>query len=84
MATETFFSPVAKKIIMYLQAHVGSDVDFHEIAAAIEEEPRRTNCTITSALVRKGYAERLDVDGRKVVRLTDAGKTVNLNQGDDA
>lgn len=84
MATETVFSPVAKKILMYLQAHIGSDVDFHEIAAAIGEEPRRTNCTITSALVRKGYAERLDVDGRKIVSLTEAGKTVNPNRGADA
>lgn len=80
MTDKPLFSEIAKKILIYLQAHIGGDADFKQIAAAINEEPRRVNLTINSALVNKGYAARLDLDGRKIIRLTSEGRAVNPNQ----
>lgn len=79
MPDKPLFSDIAKKILIYLQAHIGGDADFKQIAAAINEEPRRVNATITSALVNKGYAARLDLEGRKIIRLTTEGRAVNPN-----
>ncbi len=80
MSDKPLFSDIAKKILVYLQAHIGGDADFKQIAAAINEEPRRVNNTISSALVKRGYAVRLELEGRKIIRLTSEGRAVNPNQ----
>lgn len=79
MADKPLFSEIAKKVLIYLQAHIGADADFKQIATAIHEDPRRVNTTISSALVNKGYAVRFELDGRKIIRLTTEGRSVNPN-----
>jgi DNA-binding MarR family transcriptional regulator len=74
---EPLFSEGAKKILVYLQNHIGAEADNAMIAEAVDMPTRTTSCTITSALIRKGYATREEVDGRKVVRLTPNGRSVN-------
>ena len=77
--SKPLFSDKAKKILVYLQEHVGAEADNAMIAEAVNMPARTTSCTITSALIQKGYAQRVDVNGRKVVRLTSEGRSVNPN-----
>ena len=77
--SKPLFSEGAKKILVYLQEHIGAEADNTMIAEAVDMPVRTTSCTITSALIRKGYAKRVETDGRKIVRLTSEGRSVNPN-----
>lgn len=70
------FSEHARKMVEFLQTHEG-DFTFVDLANWVHITPRQANCTITSALTRKGYAERYEKDGIKYVRLTMAGRSVD-------
>ena len=69
-------SEKAQAILAHLQANVGTDETFVEIAEATGLEGRSVNGTITG-LTKRGLVERVEVEGfdKKVIRLTDAGRT---------
>lgn len=58
----------------------GEPLTANDIAEALDINFRSVNGTVTS-LVKKGYAERIVVEGveKKVIILTDLGRTVDLN-----
>lgn len=69
-------SEKAQAILAHLQANVGTDETFVEIAEATGLEARSVNGTVTG-LAKRGLVERVEVEGfdKKVIRLTDAGRT---------
>lgn len=69
-------SEKAQTILAHLQANVGTDETFVEVAEATGLEARSVNGTITG-LANRGLVERVEVEGfdKKVIRLTDAGRT---------
>lgn len=73
------FSENAKTILMHLQANNGVDETAEMIAEATGLPVKTVNGCVTSALQRKGYSERVEVEGfdKKVIRLTPAGVDVD-------
>lgn len=69
-------SEKAQTILAHLQANVGTDETFVEVAEATGLEARSVNGTVTG-LAKRGLVERVSVEGidKKVIRLTDAGRT---------
>lgn len=69
-------SEKAQAILAHLQANVGTDETFVEVAEATGLEARSVNGTITG-LAKRGLVERVEVENfdKKVIRLTDAGRT---------
>lgn len=69
-------SEKAQAILAHLQANVGTDETFVEVAEATGLEARSVNGTVTG-LAKRGLVERVSVEGvdKKVIRLTDAGRT---------
>ena len=69
-------SEKAQAILAHLQANVGTDETFVEVAEATGLETRSINGTVTG-LAKRGLVERVSVEGvdKKVIRLTDAGRT---------
>lgn len=65
----------ARTVLSYLQENVGADVTYVQIAEATGLAPRTVNGIITSALVKRGLAERKTVEGqeKKLIVLTEAG-----------
>ena len=66
----------ARTVLGYLQGNVGTEVTYVQIAEATGLAPRTVNGIITSALVKRGLAERKTVEGqeKKLIVLTDAGR----------
>lgn len=69
-------SEKAQAVLAHLQANVGTDETFVEIAEATGLEARSVNGTVTG-LAKRGLVERVEVENfdKKVIRLTDAGRT---------
>lgn len=69
-------SEKAQAILAHLQANVGTDETFVEVAKATGLEARSVNGTVTG-LAKRGLVERVEVENfdKKVIRLTDAGRT---------
>lgn len=69
-------SEKAQAILAHLQANVGTDETFVEVAEATGLEAPSVNGTVTG-LAKRGLVERVSVEGvdKKVIRLTDAGRT---------
>ena len=69
-------SEKAQAVLAHLQANVGTDETFVEIAEATGVEARSVNGTVTG-LAKRGLVERVEVENfdKKVIRLTDAGRT---------
>lgn len=69
-------SEKAQTILAHLQANVGTDETFVDVAEATGLEARSANGTVTG-LAKRGLVERVSVEGvdKKVIRLTDAGRT---------
>ena len=69
-------SEKAQAILAHLQANVGTDETFVEVAEATGLEARSVNGIVTG-LAKRGLVERVSVEGidKKVIRLTDAGRT---------
>lgn len=69
-------SEKAQAILAHLQANVGTDETFVEVAEATGLEARSVNGTVTG-LAKRGLVERVEVENfdKKVIRLTDAGRT---------
>lgn len=72
------FSDNAQAVIKFLQANAGSQYTANDLAEALGLTPRQINGTATG-LQKKGITERVEVEGieKKVIRLTDAGLTVD-------
>lgn len=68
-------SEKAQAILAHLQANVGTDETFVEVAEATGLEARSVNGTVTG-LAKRGLVERVEVENfdKKVIRLTDAGR----------
>lgn len=73
------FSDNAKTILMHLQANNGVDETADMISEATGLPVKTVNGCVTSALQRKGYTERVEVEGfdKKVIRLTPAGVDID-------
>lgn len=69
-------SEKAQTILAHLQANIGTDETFVEVAEATGLEARSVNGTVTG-LAKRGLVERVEVENfdKKVIRLTDAGRT---------
>lgn len=69
-------SEKAQAVLAHLQANVGTDETFVEVAEATGLEARSVNGTVTG-LAKRGLVERVEVENfdKKVIRLTDAGRT---------
>lgn len=69
-------SEKAQAILAHLQANVGTDETFVEVAEATGLEARSVNGTVTG-LAKRGLVERVEVENfdKKVIRLTEAGRT---------
>ena len=69
-------SEKAQAILAHLQATAGTDETFVEVAEATGLEARSVNGTVTG-LAKRGLVERVEVENfdKKVIRLTDAGRT---------
>lgn len=65
----------ARTVLDYLKENFGKDVTYVQIAEETGLAPRTVNGIITSALKRRGLAERVAVEGqeKKFIVLTDAG-----------
>ena len=65
----------ARIVLDYLKENVGTDVTYVKIAEDTGLAPRTVNGIITSALVKRGLATRITVEGqeKKLIVLTDAG-----------
>ncbi len=83
MPDKPLFSPLVKKILIYLQEHVGVDADYKQIAEAIKEDPSRVQGALPH-LIRQGYAVYAKREDRNIARLTTAGRAVNPNKRVDA
>ena len=68
-------SEKAQAVLAHLQANVGTDETFVEVAEATGLEARSVNGTVTG-LAKRGLVERVEVENfdKKVIRLTEAGK----------
>lgn len=66
----------AKIVLNYLQGSVDKDVTYVQIAEETNLPPRTVNGILTSALVKRGLATRVAVEGqeKKLIVLTDAGR----------
>lgn len=66
----------AKTVLSYLQENVDKDVTYVKIAEDTNLPPRTVNGILTSALVKRGLATRVAVEGqeKKLVVLTDTGR----------
>ena len=64
----------AVTILKFLQDNTG-DYDYTEIAEKVNLAPKTVSGCITSALQKRGLAERVEVEGKekKVIRLTVEG-----------
>ena len=73
------FSENAQKILRHLQANVGTDETVAMIAEKVGMTEKTANAVILSGLQRRDCAYRVEVDGfdRKVIRLTEKGKTID-------
>lgn len=73
------FSENARTILVHLQANNGVDETADMIAEATGLPVKTVNGCVTSALQRKGFTERVEVEGftKKVIRLTPAGVDVD-------
>ena len=69
------FSENAKIILKHLQKNNGQYETALMIAEATDMAPKTVNGVVTSALQRKGLAQRVACEGfdKKVIRLTKAG-----------
>lgn len=76
----------ARTVLSYLQENVGADVTYVQIAEATGLAPRTVNGIITSALVKRGLAERKTVEGqeKKLIVLTEAGVDYDPTTEDEA
>ena len=76
----------ARTVLSYLQENVGADVTYVLIAEATGLAPRTVNGIITSALVKRGLAERKTVEGqeKKLIVLTEAGVDYDPTTEDEA
>lgn len=70
------FSDKAAAVLSFLKARSGEDFTSKEIAAATGIETKSITGVI-NGLAKKGLVLREEVEGIKVVRLTDAGKVVD-------
>lgn len=79
---KNMFSENTKKILRHLQANIGLEEDFKQIAAAVGLPDRTVNCAITSSLVKRGFAERVKVEDRDrpIIRLTEAGQKISPDE----
>lgn len=73
------FSENARTILVHLQANNGVDETADMIAEATGLPVKTVNGCVTSALQRKGFTERVEVEGfdKKVIRLTPAGVDID-------
>lgn len=73
------FSENSQKILRHLQANVGTDETVAMIAEKVGMTEKAANAVILSGLQRRDCAYRVEVDGfdRKVIRLTEKGKTID-------
>ena len=73
------FSENSQKILRHLQANVGTDETVAIIAEKVGMTEKAANAVILSGLQRRDCAYRVEVDGfdRKVIRLTEKGKTID-------
>lgn len=73
------FSENSQKILRHLQANVGTDETVAMIAKKVGMTEKAANAVILSGLQRRDCAYRVEVDGfdRKVIRLTEKGKTID-------
>ena len=76
----------ARTVLGYLQENVGADVTYVQIAEATGLAPRTVNGIITSALVKRGLAERKTVEGqeKKFIVLTETGVDYDPTSEDEA
>ena len=72
------FSEKAQSILKFLQANVGCNLIAPDIAQHTGMTVASANGVITG-LQRGGYVQRIELEGyeKKVIRLTEEGKTVN-------
>jgi len=65
----------ARLVLDFLKSNYGKEVTYVQIAEATGLQPRTVNGIITSALKRRGLAERITIDGqeKKLIVLTEAG-----------
>jgi len=65
----------ARIVLNYLKENVGTDVTYTKIAEDTGLAPKSVNGIITSALVKRGLATRVTVEGqeKKLIVLTDDG-----------
>jgi DNA-binding MarR family transcriptional regulator len=65
----------ARAVLEYLKENYGKDITYTQIAEDTGLAPRTVNGIITSALKRRGLAERVTVTGqeKKFIVLTEAG-----------
>lgn len=73
------FSENSQKILRHLQANVGTDETVAMIAEKVGMTEKAANAVILSGLQRRDCAYRVEVNGfdRKVIRLTEKGKTID-------
>lgn len=73
------FSENSQKILRHLQANIGIDETVAMIAEKVGMTEKAANAVILSGLQRRDCAYRVEVDGfdRKVIRLTEKGKTID-------
>ena len=73
------FSPNAQIVLRHLQANVGTDETVAMIAKKVGLTEKAANAVILSGLQQRDCAYRVEVDGfdRKVIRLTEKGKTID-------
>lgn len=73
------FSENSQKILRHLQANVGTDETVAMIAEKVGMTEKAANAVVLSGLQRRDCAYRVEVDGfdRKVIRLTEKGKTID-------
>ena len=74
----------ARKVIEFLRAHEGDNFDAKTLAEALEM-PTQTINGVFNGLVKKDYAERVETEVMKpavikLLKLTDAGKTLDLDE----
>lgn len=76
----------ARTVLGYLQENVGAEVTYVQIAEATGLAPRTVNGIITSALVKRGLAERKTVEGqeKKLIVLTAEGVDYDPTTEDEA
>lgn len=70
----------AQIVLTYLKEHDGQDITHLDMAEALNLAPRSVTGTVTG-LQKKGFAERVEVEGSKtkLIRATDAGLAFDVN-----